>query len=172
MLKNLPDAIKLRRKKLGLSQSALAYKAEVSLPTVQKIESGKETNPSISVLTRIHHVLGLELVVSSIKPNWDYLAHHGLPINAQPKSTAPRNTTWNAERFFRELQLALLEADPVTMPRESQALLALCHALVSHYPNFIKKNNLTFISKYLDKQTTPINLKLRRIAISLIQEHL
>ncbi|MCB0351789.1 MAG: helix-turn-helix transcriptional regulator, partial [Bdellovibrionales bacterium] len=42
-----------RRRALGLSQVELAELTEVSLPTIQNIEGGKGTNPSLDVLNKL-----------------------------------------------------------------------------------------------------------------------
>jgi putative transcriptional regulator len=48
---------KYRREK-GMSQEALARAADLSLPTIVKIESGKTPNPTINTIKRIAAVLG------------------------------------------------------------------------------------------------------------------
>ena len=57
----LQDTIKERRKTLSLSQKDLAEMADLSLATIKSIESGKG-NPSITTVSRIMDVLGMEII--------------------------------------------------------------------------------------------------------------
>lgn len=56
--------IRERRKQLGLSQEELGEVAEVSLPTISRIERGKET-ARLDVILRLLDALGLEIVLTS-----------------------------------------------------------------------------------------------------------
>ena len=57
---SLQSTIKTRRKALKISQEDLAQMAEVGLATVKDIERGK-ANPSLTTITRLLDVLGLEI---------------------------------------------------------------------------------------------------------------
>lgn len=57
----LQDTMKERRKTLSLSQNDLAEMAELSLATIKDIERGKG-NPSISTVSKIMDVLGMEII--------------------------------------------------------------------------------------------------------------
>ena len=54
------EAIKNRRKELGITQPHLAELANISTNTLYKLERG-QGNPSLEVLTKLAEVLGLEL---------------------------------------------------------------------------------------------------------------
>lgn len=56
----LKDIMKQRRKQLGLTQVDLAEMAQIGLATVKDIERGKG-NPSLSTVTKILDILGLEI---------------------------------------------------------------------------------------------------------------
>lgn len=58
---DLRGVIKVRRKVLGVSQQDLAEMAGLGVATIKDIERGKG-NPSLSTVTRILDVLGMELV--------------------------------------------------------------------------------------------------------------
>lgn len=58
---NLREVIKARRKVLGISQQDLAEMSGISLPTVKDIERGL-ANPSLSTISKLLDVLGLEIV--------------------------------------------------------------------------------------------------------------
>lgn len=60
---NLAAEIKQSRKRLGLSQEALALQAEVDRTYVSQLERGV-ANPSLLILHRISVVLGVDLSVS------------------------------------------------------------------------------------------------------------
>jgi y4mF family transcriptional regulator len=56
----LGEAIKIRRKELGITQPHLADLAQISINTLYKLENGMG-NPSIDVLNKLADVLGMEL---------------------------------------------------------------------------------------------------------------
>lgn len=56
----LKDIMKQRRKQLRLTQVDLAEMAQIGLATVKEIERGKG-NPSLSTVTKILDILGLEI---------------------------------------------------------------------------------------------------------------
>lgn len=55
------EEIKLRRKTIAISQRDLAEMAGVGLATIKDIERGKG-NPSLSTISRILDVLGMEVL--------------------------------------------------------------------------------------------------------------
>ena len=59
----LANEIKQTRRRLGLSQEALALQAEVDRTYVSQLERGI-ANPSILILHRISTVLGMDLSIS------------------------------------------------------------------------------------------------------------
>lgn len=58
---DLQEVMKSRRRTLAISQQDLAEMAGVGLATVKDIERGKG-NPSLSTVSRILNVLGMEVV--------------------------------------------------------------------------------------------------------------
>jgi transcriptional regulator with XRE-family HTH domain len=62
MISKIGKDIKNRRKLLNINQQTLADIADISINTLYKIERG-EANPTISVLTKIADVLGMEILV-------------------------------------------------------------------------------------------------------------
>ena len=58
---SIAEQIKIRRKRLGWTQSALADKASVSRATLDALENGRMGELGYSKVTRILAVLGLEL---------------------------------------------------------------------------------------------------------------
>ena len=59
----LANEIKQSRRRLGLTQEALALQAEVDRTYVSQLERGV-ANPSILILHRISTVLGMDLAIS------------------------------------------------------------------------------------------------------------
>ena len=53
----------LRRRRLGMSRPVLARRAGVSLPTVHRILSGRETSPSVSTVQAIASALGMTVQI-------------------------------------------------------------------------------------------------------------
>jgi transcriptional regulator with XRE-family HTH domain len=60
-LSSIADSIRARRKALGLSQSALAQKAQVSRATLDALENGRLGELGYSKMTGILAAVGLEL---------------------------------------------------------------------------------------------------------------
>lgn len=58
---NLQEVMKSRRKALGISQQDLSEMAGIGLATIKDIERGKG-NPSLSTVTRILDILGMDIV--------------------------------------------------------------------------------------------------------------
>lgn len=58
------QALRQRRRQLGLSQQELADLADVSLPSISRLERGKETT-RLDVLIKLLYALGLELQITS-----------------------------------------------------------------------------------------------------------
>ena len=63
---NLIQVLKQRREGLGVTQDRLAELAGVGLRTLKAIESGKG-NPTLSTLSRLAEVLGMEIKLEIIK---------------------------------------------------------------------------------------------------------
>ena len=57
---HIGEAIKNRRKELGITQPHLAELADVSTNTLYKLERG-QGNPTLEVLAKLANVLGMEL---------------------------------------------------------------------------------------------------------------
>lgn len=62
LVKNIGEAIKNRRKELGITQPNLAELAQISTNTLYKLERG-QGNPSLDVLNKLAEVLGMELIL-------------------------------------------------------------------------------------------------------------
>jgi transcriptional regulator with XRE-family HTH domain len=62
-LASLAPIVAERRKAAGLSQSALAARAHVSLPTLKAFEQGRTPELGFSKITRILTALGLEIEI-------------------------------------------------------------------------------------------------------------
>lgn len=60
------EIIKARRKEFGLTQSRLAELSEVGINTLTQIERG-EGNPTVKVLEKLLHTLGMRLTVTIIE---------------------------------------------------------------------------------------------------------
>lgn len=60
LVNTIGEAIKNRRKELGITQPHLAELARISTNTLYKLERG-QSNPSLDVLNKLAEVLGMEL---------------------------------------------------------------------------------------------------------------
>lgn len=65
-LNALGDRIKTQRRVLGLTQDALAAKANVSRPTIARLETGRATDLGYRPLLRILNAVGLDLRLSTL----------------------------------------------------------------------------------------------------------
>ncbi len=63
VVKHIGEAIKARRKELGITQPLLAELAGVSVNTLYKFERG-QGNPSLEVVYKIAEVLGMEITLA------------------------------------------------------------------------------------------------------------
>lgn len=63
----LCEAIRKRRKGLGITQPDLAELAGISVNTLYKLERG-QSNPTLEVLLKLADVLGMELTLNVRKP--------------------------------------------------------------------------------------------------------
>jgi len=59
---NVAKRIRQTRERRGLTQHALAEKAELSAIYIRKLEAGERESPSLDALERIAKVLGVKLV--------------------------------------------------------------------------------------------------------------
>lgn len=59
--------LELRRKQLGMSRNSLARLAKISLPTVTRILTGKESSPSIATVEAIAAALGLAVQFTELE---------------------------------------------------------------------------------------------------------
>lgn len=59
---NVAKRIKQARERRGLTQQALAEKAQLSAIYIRKLEAGERESPSLGALERIAKVLGVKLV--------------------------------------------------------------------------------------------------------------
>src|SRR3954451_3766572 len=61
----MTDLMKLdmRRRQLGMSRATLARRAKVSVPTVHRILTGKETSPSVSTIEALACALGMAIQI-------------------------------------------------------------------------------------------------------------
>jgi transcriptional regulator with XRE-family HTH domain len=61
LVERFGEAVKTRRRELGITQPHLAELAEISVNTLYKLEKG-QGNPSLEVLAKLAEVLGMELI--------------------------------------------------------------------------------------------------------------
>jgi len=72
------EKLEIRRRELGLSQSALAERSGVSLPTVQRILSGHSPAASFENTLAIAQVLGMQLNAVPVIPATELLKQQAL----------------------------------------------------------------------------------------------
>lgn len=159
-----------QRKQLGLTQQKLAELAGVSLPTVQNIERGI-ANPSLDVLMKLIHALGLNISITESPINWDELALLGVPLTVS-KNTEPIKP--NAQLLLIKLRSALVACHPLPSDRKMEALAATLLALKTHWPSLFKKLGplKNSAEKFIERHDLERLLKLRSLAIAQLQGYL
>ena len=166
------DIIKQNRVSQGLTQSELAHRARVSLPSVQNIESGKNTNPSWETLQSIFSALGLQLVTETKPADWDSLAACGAPLT----STKSKSVQPTEELLLSSLRSACLELSltPRAESRQTLAVQAILLALASHFPHFFRKHcrNSSLLMKFYPADPKGPVIKLKRQATAVIASYL
>ena len=86
---NLLIQLDARRRQLGMTKVAVASRSRVSLPTVNRILSGREPNPALASVQAIASALGVKVVLgadSRIEEVHD--AHEFRKAQATAKATA------------------------------------------------------------------------------------
>jgi transcriptional regulator with XRE-family HTH domain len=127
----ITESIAHKRKELGLTQQKLAELAHVSLPTIQKIESGK-CNPSLDILMKIFKILGYKLELTTEEIDWDLLAQLGLPLTPSKRNHVPLPTR---QVLILECRKVLAVATRPSQDRRTEALVATLLALKSYWPS-------------------------------------
>lgn len=163
-----------QRKRLGLSQSALAFQSAVSLPTIQKLEAGAG-NPSLETMEALLPVLGYSIHFRPRAADWEFLQACGLPLMGRSVKSSIRT---DKSRLIQEIRSALVELEDIKNPeegvsRKKESLLALLLALKTHYPSVyqeLKKSELIQIAETQLNQSKL--LKLKRIALSRLSKFL
>lgn len=165
--------VRRARTALGLTQSRLAARAGVSLPTVQNVEAGR-ANPAHATLCRLLGPLGLSLELGVPRADWDALAAHGLPLGRGPAPPV-RPRAPSLVRLVRDaaLDLALTPAGPET-ERRREALQALLLAIRTHFPSFFRRNldRLPAVRLLLPGEPPGRVVKLGRIAREAVARYL
>lgn len=161
--------LKSYRQQRGLTQTALATKAGISLATIQNIEAGK-ANPELSTLTEICRVLGLELRLEPKVIDWESLIPYGLPL-VSLKNMVPVRP--HREALLKNLNGVCLQLETVKpTSREGMCLAAWLLALKDHYPSVWRSVDPQ-LSKWLENlEVTPSLIKLRRLALARVSSYL
>jgi transcriptional regulator with XRE-family HTH domain len=166
---------------LGLTQVELATQAGVSLPSVQNIESGRATNPSVETLSALFSVLGLELAVKPKEPDWDTLIACGAPLTPH-HSKRLKQIRPTADVLLRSLRQACSylsrgKKGSTQEPRESREELgvqALLLALKYHYPTFFRNNcsRASLLVQFCPENPNGPQIKLKRQATAVLATYL
>jgi transcriptional regulator with XRE-family HTH domain len=181
MTLDYPAMIKSARERLGLSQSALAHAAGVSLPSIQNLEAGR-ANPGIKLLEPVFSVLGLTISVQAAPADWDQLAFCGVPLtsHARPRR-APIMIRPTGSRLVQLLGLAASELSHVAPTAEStrkrEAIAATLVAIQDYYPTFYRKHcaRVPALRDLLPSDPARLDgrlIKLKRLALARISEYL
>jgi transcriptional regulator with XRE-family HTH domain len=170
----LYSIIRETRLKLGMSQVRLAQLSGVSLPYIQRLESGR-ANPSAETLSALGRILGFEIKLEVMPANWDALSLHGAPLLSRSHSNEHRPSV---KGLLSALGAACLELDSgVNIPDRDRKLVAtqaLCWAIQTEFPTFFKKHfgRSPLVKRFLPEKPKGELIKLRRIAASTLAGYL
>jgi transcriptional regulator with XRE-family HTH domain len=182
---NYSMVIREERLQQGLTQSELAHRSGVSLPTVHNMEAGR-ANPSLLTLTAVLGALGLELKAEPSPADWDQLAVCGAPLmvhegavtgeESHAGTRAPVPPT--AERLLNSIRDACRELRDrphgEVIERRREAVQALLLALHMHFPTFFREH-LAGIELYEEPLSAPITgrtVRLTREAVAALARYL
>ena len=183
---NYSRIIREERLQQGLTQSELAHRSRVSLPTVQNIEAGR-ANPSLSTLTRLLDALGLELKAGPHPADWDLLAVCGAPLMVREGAATGEEsymgtrepTSPTAERLLNSIRNACRELrdhpdGEGPLERRREAVQALLLALRMHFPSFFREH-LAGTELYEEPLSAPITgrtVRMTREAVAALARYL
>ena len=117
LLDQFTQKVLSKRKKLGLSQVALVELSQVSLPTIQKIESGR-ANPTLDVMIKIGNSLGFSLNIND--------------------TSVGSNHNEDGIAYIQEM-VRNFNRRHLNSSRQNDELLASFLALKTHYPSIFQK---------------------------------
>lgn len=161
---NYSDRIQKLRLQMGLTQTQLAIRAGVSLPTIQKIEAGI-ANPGFEIVETIFSCLNQKLHFVPKEPDWDSLANYGVPLST--KHTVA-NKSEKALLILVRSALDFFETTKPEMRREWEAFAAFLLALKTHFGPTWKKLQPFHdcANELIGKVEHGRLLKLRRLSIA------
>ena len=180
-----PSIIRDARTLQGLTQTELAYRSGVSLPTVQNMEAGR-ANPSLSTLNAVLGALGLELSAAPRPADWDELAMCGAPlmVREDPTDTEDGRPVRESQvrpgpdlllKNLRDACLELRDASGATdLERRREAIQALLVAIRSHFPGFYGEHvaGVELYEEHLSAPITARTIRLARAAVAALARYL
>lgn len=161
---NIGLEIKKARTRLGLTQVQLAARARLSVATLQNIEANR-ANPEFSTLTALFKILRVRMKFEfeSHQIDFDELALFGCPL-----LTSKPVTGVSPSRFGLIERANLIDARDLK-GREAKAVSAWVHALKDHFVS-VWNDLPPALRAWAANQ--PVEVKLRRIALSRLSEFL
>ena len=112
-----------RRRRLGMSKADLARRAAVSLPTIQRLLTGRESRARIDIVTAIAVALGVEVRLGATP-----YVHESTDVSAFRREQARSK----ARRLARLVQGTMaLEAEAVSEPVVDEMEEQNVHALLA-----------------------------------------
>lgn len=169
------DELKASRKKCNISQQRLAQMADVSLATVQNIESGK-CNPEMSTLLAICNALGMKLLLAPASLDWTSFGGLGVPLldlSGRPINKKAISEKKNSADIYEILQRnAGAIATLTRVGREETALANWLWAIKDHYPRVWQRVPPIVQQWLADRPPEIWKIKLRRLALAQLAEFL
>ncbi|WP_447971851.1 helix-turn-helix domain-containing protein [Nitrospira sp. M1] len=162
-----------KRKELQLSQVELSVRSGVSLPTLQRIESGK-ANPSLSTLELLTSALDLELSCNDVSVDWDELAAYGLPLQRREIRHVRKTRENFLTAMCRACSSLIQERQSPDFSRKKEALIGTLLALKLHYADLYKElcHKCPMVEQLFQDTIEGKHIKLKRLALAQIGTYL
>ena len=173
-MKSILLKIKQKRQDLGLSQVDLAAQSGVSLPTLQRIESG-HANPSLQNLEALAKSLGLKFKCEDQSVDWDVLVSYGLPLQSQlPIKSLTKTQGELLKVLSGACSLKKQKKTDPELARKKEALIGLLLALKLHYSSIYRKlcQKCPIADRLLPKAINGKHIKLKRLAMARLGTYL
>ncbi len=159
-----------------MSQAELAQKSGVCLATIQNLESGRNTNPSIQVIEALLNAMGFKMQWTALPIDWDLLSDFGVPLSKMNESNThlPRNAATLSEQLRRACLSLLTDLQQEDYERKLHSVQATLWAIKTHYHKIYQR----YFAKQEAAQEVMKNvqigkvLKLRRVALGVLCQYL
>ena len=161
---------------MGLSQQKLAELSQLSIATIQNLETDK-SNPTLKVIESISSVLNFNIEIIPHRTDWELLSYYGLGLttdNDKPSNFKKNRSKHELVDLLISACLEIKNSKTITdKGRYQVAVESLVLALKNHYgKTFIESLSQPIIKEFIPKEILGKHLKLYRYSKSILGEYL